>query len=384
MKNFFYYNPTRIAFGSGTISHISKWIDPGEKVLMLSGGGSIKKNGVYDQVMRALDRYSVTEFWGITPNPEYGTCLEAVEEARRNNVDFLLSVGGGSVLDATKFIAVAVRYDPERDPWEVMEGGEDVRSAVPLGCVLTLPATGSEVNGNAVISRREKNQKLAFSSPLTMPRFSILDPESTLTLSARQTANGIVDAFVHVIEQYATYDVGTPLQDRQSEAILQTLIEQGPRVISDPQDIEARAHIMWCASNALNGLISCGVVQDWATHMIGHELTVLHGLDHAQTLAIVLPSLLRHQKRQKAGKLAQFGRRVWGLSGPDDEVIDRAIDKTEAFFRSVGTGTRLRDYGIRAEDCLIAARRLIERVGPIGEQKDIGLQEVETILRASA
>jgi len=384
MKNFIFYNPTKIVFGKGQIARLPELILKNQKIMMTAGGGSIQKNGVYDQVMRALEGYDIVEFWGFQPNPEYETCMEAIRKAKEEKVGFFLSVGGGSVLDATKFIAASLCFDGE-DPWDILSKGAPVQSAVPLGCILTLPATGSESNGNAVISRRERNQKLAFSSPEVMPRFSIIDPETTVTLDARQTSNGIVDAFVHVMEQYLTYDVNTPLQDRQAEAILQTLIEVAPQVKADPKDYDARANIMWCATQALNTLIGCGVVQDWTTHMIGHELTVLFGLDHARTLAIVLPAVMRHQRVQKRDKLIQYGRRVWGIQDADPEkVIDAAIEKTIRFFESAGNPTKLSAYDIPVADCLIAAERLSGREGKIGERQDIGREEIEAILRLGA
>jgi len=382
MKNFTYYNPTKIVFGRGTIPGLSKLIPESARIMLLAGGGSIRRTGVYDQVTTALGKRIVTELWGILPNPEYEICMEAVSRARAHGIDFLLSVGGGSVLDATKFVAAALPYQGS-DPWDFMEDRSRVTSAVPLGAVLTLPATGSESNGNAVISRQSLGQKLAFSSSRVQPRFAVLDPETSFHLDARQTGNGVVDAFVHVLEQHLTYDVNSPLQDRQAEAILLTLIEEGPKVLSDPGNYDVRANIMWCATNALNNLINCGVVQDWATHMIGHELTVLHGLDHARTLAVVMPALLRHQKAQKLEKLAQYARRVWALSGPSEQIVPEAIDRTEVFFRSMGVRTRLSDYGLTFEDCRIAASRIEERVGKIGERGDIGAAEIETILKSA-
>ncbi|NQT25209.1 iron-containing alcohol dehydrogenase [candidate division KSB1 bacterium] len=381
MQSFTFYNTTKIVFGKGQISELSNLISKDQKIMMIAGGGSINKNGVYDQVMSALEGYKVIEFWGLQPNPEYEKCMEAVQLAKEEKVDFLLSVGGGSVLDATKFIAAALHYEGD-DPWAFLDSGEEIKSMMPVGCILTLPATGSESNGNAVISRSERNQKLAFSNPKAMPVFSILDPETTLTLDDRQTANGIVDAFIHVMEQYMTYDVNTPLQDRQAEAILKTLIEQAPKVKANPNDYNTRANIMWCATQALNTLIGSGVVQDWSTHMIGHELTVLHGLDHAQTLAIVLPALLKHQRKQKGGKLVQFGRRVWDIQDTgEDSVIQKAIEKMAGFFEEAGNPTQLSAYDIKVDDCLIAAKRLFEREGKIGERGDIGQAEIEAILR---
>ena len=380
MQNFQYHNPTRIVFGKGTIQELAKLLNKNQKILMIMGSGSIKQNGVYDQVKTALKGFRVVEFWGIQPNPEYDDCMKAVQLAKEEEIDFLLSVGGGSVLDATKFIAVAMNDEGE-DPWDILLQGRPIHSAKPLADVLTLPATGSEANGNSVISRRSVGQKLAFSSPLVMPQFSILDPETTMTLSERQTANGIVDAFVHVMEQYLTYDVKTPLQDRQAEAILSTLIDVAPRIQANPKDYDARAEIMWCATNALNGLIGCGVVQDWSTHMIGHELTAMHGLDHAQTLAIVLPAMMQHQRKQKGGKIMQCGKRVWGLKEEGDTLVDATITKTAEFFAATGCPTRLSDYRLTFEACASIPKILGDRVGKIGEHGDIGEKEIEAILK---
>ncbi len=358
MQNFTFYNPVKIVFGKDTISELSELIDEKDKILLLYGGGSIKQNGVYNQVMEALEGYSIVEFGGIEANPEYETCLKAVALAKKEQATFLLSVGGGSVLDATKFIACAVLY--EGDPWEIVTTrAANVKGALPFGDVLTLPATGSEMNPNAVISREATKEKFAFSSPYTYPRFSVLDPETTYTLPPRQIINGIVDAYIHVIEQYLNDDLNTPLQDRQATAILSTLIEIAPELFQEPPDYDSRATFMWSATNALNGLIACGVTQDWSTHLIGHELTALYGIDHAQSLAIVLPAVWRADKGNKTDKLVQYADWVWNIRGDDyDEVIEKAIEATVQFFNSIGMKTRLSDYKIDAKE---AAQRIGDR-----------------------
>lgn len=344
MQNFSYYNPSRILFGKGQIAEVGKLIRPKARVLITYGGGSIKKNGVYDQVIKALGEHEWLEFGGIEPNPRYETLMRAVQIVKRESVDFLLAVGGGSVCDGTKFIAAAARFDGG-DPWNILSQQAEVKNAVPLGVVLTLPATGSESNTFAVISRESTGDKLAFSSEFSYPRFAVLDPQTTFSLPPRQIANGIVDAFVHTIEQYLTYPVDAPLQDRFAEGILQTLIETGPRTLADPQDYASRATQVWSATLALNGLIACGVPQDWATHMIGHEITAEYGLDHAQTLAIVLPGVWRSQRDKKRVKLLQYADRIWGLrEGSEDERIDAAIVRTEAFFESLGVPTHFSAY----------------------------------------
>ena len=384
MRNFTYQNSVKIIFGKGTIAQLARLIPLGQVVMLTYGGGSIKKNGVYEQVMDALKDHKVVPFGGIEPNPRYETLMKAVELAKAEGVGFLLAVGGGSVLDGTKFIAAAIKYDGE-DPWDIPARNAPVKAAVPVGTVLTLPATGSEMNGTGVISRNSTQEKFPFASRQTYPQFSILDPEATYSLPARQVANGIVDTFVHTTEQYLTIDANTPLQDRQAEAILLTLIEEAPKVKADPSNYDVRANLMWCATQALNGLIACGVVEDWATHMIGHELTAVFGLDHGQTLAIVHPAVLRHERLRKCGKLAQYGRRVWGIEGlGDEETAEAAIEKTEAFFQAVGVPTRLSDYGIKLDDCQPIVVRFRQRGTRLGEHKAIGAEETGEILALCA
>jgi NADP-dependent alcohol dehydrogenase len=309
--------------------------------------------------------------------------MKAVEIVRKEGITFLLAVGGGSVLDGTKFIAAAAKFEGE--PWDILAKAAPVKSAVALGCVLTLPATGSEMNTFAVVSRRATQEKLAFGSPLVYPKFSVLDPEVTFTLPPRQVSNGIVDAFAHVLEQYMTYPADAPLQDRMAESILQTLVEEGPKAIADPTDYNVRANLVWCATMALNGLIATGVPQDWSTHMIGHEITALHGLDHAQTLAIVFPGTLANRRQSKREKLLQYGARVWGIvDGSEDERIDAAIAKTRAFFEAVGVKTRLSDYGVPAGAAKAVADRFAKRGWTgVGERQDVGPKQVEEILAYS-
>ncbi|HNQ89194.1 MAG TPA: iron-containing alcohol dehydrogenase [Verrucomicrobiota bacterium] len=380
MQNFVYHNPTAILFGRGMIAEVAGRVPVDAPVLMLYGGGSIKRNGVYDQVKAALKAHEVVEFGGIEANPLYETCLRAVEVVRSSQARFLLAVGGGSVLDAAKFIAACACYEGP-DPWEILRShGSVVRAALPLGSVLTLPATGSESNGNSVISRAATREKLALFSRHVFPVFSVLDPETTFSLPPKQVRNGVVDALVHVMEQYMTYPAAAPLQDRLSESILQTLIETGPVTLAEPGDYEARATLVWSATLALNTLLACGVPQDWSTHMIGHELTAFYGLDHAETLAIVLPGVWRHQLESKQAKLEQYGRRVWNVGTAED-----AITRTEAFFHSLGMPTRLADYGIDAREAAEKVRaRFVERKTVLGERGDLGPEAVARILIARA
>jgi NADP-dependent alcohol dehydrogenase len=382
MNNFEYKNPVKIIFGKGSIAKLAKELPDGLKILVTYGGGSIFQNGVYDQVAKALEGFSWMEFGGIEPNPTYETCMEAVKVVKRENIGFLLSVGGGSVLDATKFIAAASLYE-NGDPWDFFQYRFkiNVKKAIPLGAVLTLPATGSEMNGTSVISRISTMEKMAFGSEHVMPKFSVLDPETVFSLPDRQVANGVVDAFVHVIEQYLTYPVNSPLQDRQAEAVLLTLIEEGPRILANRTDYDSAANFMWSATIALNGLLGVGVPQDWATHIIGHELTVYHGIDHARTLAIVLPAMMDIRRRQKEAKLLQYGQRIWNITeGTVDERIDKAIQKTVEFFESVGIPTRLPDYNVPAETIDKIEQRFIQRNNRLGEHSDIDAAETRRIL----
>lgn len=383
MFNFSYQNPTKIVFGQGQIKELTKLVPANAKILLTYGGGSIKQNGVYEQVMQALADFEVVEFGGIEPNPSFETLLKAIELVKQQGITYLLPVGGGSVIDGTKFIAAAVHY--HGDPWDILTRKAKLTSAMPLGCVLTLPATGTESNGNSVVTRYSTQEKLSFASPLVYPQFAILDPTVTYSLPPRQVANGVVDAFVHVMEQYMTYPVNAPVQDRFAEGLLLTLIEQGPLALSQPDNYEVRANIMWAATMALNGLIGQGVPQDWATHMIGHEITALHGLDHAQTLAIVLPALLTQQREQKREKLLQYGRRVWGLQHADDErLIAEAISHTRAFFEQMGVPTRMADYGIKAEAVDGLVQKLEQhQMFKLGERGDITLEVSRKILQAA-
>lgn len=380
MNNFEFYNPVRIVFGKKTIPTVGKFIPKGKKIMLLYGGGSIKKNGVYDQVLRGLKGRDFVEFSGIEPNPLYETCLRAIEKIRTEKIEFLLSVGGGSVLDATKFIAAAACY--EGDPWGILTtGGIRIKKALPLGDVITLPATGSEMNCGSVISRKETQEKLPFSHPLVYPLFSILDPETTYSLPKKQLRNGLVDAFVHVLEQYATYSVNTPLQDRQAEAVLRTLIDIAPDVIQK-QDYDSRASFMWAAACALNGSLCCGVVEDWTTHSIGHELTAFFGLDHAESLAVVMPALWQHQFENKKDKLAQLARRVWHITSGDRDFQARtALEKSVEFFHSIDMPTRLGDYKITQADTQKIVDRFAKRGSIMGERQNISAPQVEEILK---
>lgn len=381
MDNFSYKNTTQIHFGKGQISKLKDEVPADARVLITYGGGSIKKNGVFEQVQAALDGITYFEFGGIEPNPHFETLMKAVELIKQEKITYILAVGGGSVIDGSKFIAAAALYPNE--PWEIIQTyGAKVTAALPLGCVLTLAATGSEMNKGAVITKAETKDKLFFFSDHVQPRFSILDPETTYSLPARQTGNGVVDSFVHVVEQYVTYPVNAKVQDRFAEGLLLNLIEDGPKALENPTNYDVRANLMWTATLALNGLIATGVPADWATHMIGQEITGLYGLDHAQTLAVVQPAVWLYKQEQKKAKLLQYAERVWGLhEGDDDSRVMAAIENTRQFFEQMGVPTRLSAYGLDASviDPVVAKLEAHGHVN-LGEHGDITAADVKAIL----
>lgn len=387
MNNFQFYNPTRIIFGAGSIDKLKKLVPRKARILMLYGGGSIKKNGVYMQVADALRKHELYEFGGIEPNPDYATLMKAVKSVKKNKIDFLLAVGGGSVIDGTKFISVASLYQGE-DPWDILSQGlaSTIKKALPIGVVLTLPATGSEMNRNSVISNRDKGQKISFGSEKVFPKFSILDPKVTYSLPKEQLRNGLVDAYVHILEQYLTYPVDAVVQDRQAEGLLLTIHEIAQRALqTNPPDYEARANYMWVCTNALNHLIGVGVPQDWSTHGIGHSLTVLYGLAHAESLAVVLPWLLWYRREQKQEKLLQFGYRVLDQKMQKySERIDRTIEALAAFFHSLGMPTTLTAYGLDPDKVAEEVQTHLEAQGfTRGEHRDITAVDAAAILRMS-
>ncbi|MGF1887314.1 iron-containing alcohol dehydrogenase [Photobacterium profundum] len=382
MLNFTFHNPTQIFFGEDQIAAIAKEIPADAKILVTYGGGSIKSNGVYEQVSTALKDHNWIEFSGIEPNPQFDTLMKAVDVVKAEGITYLLAVGGGSVVDGTKFIAAAARFEGD-EPWDILAKQAQVKDAVPLSCVLTLPATGSESNIGAVVTR--DTTKLAFMSPFVRPVFAVLDPKVTLSLSERQVANGVVDAFVHTMEQYLTFPVNAKVQDRFSEGLLMNLIEEGPKVLANPDDLEVRSNIMWSATMALNGLIGSGVPQDWSTHMIGHELTGQYGIDHARTLAIILPAVMKVQREQKRGKLVQYAQRVWNIvDGTEDEVIDQAIENTEVFFKAMGMPVRLTDAELDAESIEnILAQLELHGMTSLGEHGDMTPEVNRKVLEAA-
>lgn len=379
MNNFEFCNPVKIAFGKGTIARLSSLVPAGSKVLFLYGGGSIHKNGIYTQVMEALRPFEVVEFWGIEPNPEYNTCMKAVEVVKQENITFLLAVGGGSVVDAAKFISAAVYFGGE--PWDILRKGETIQKTMPLGAVITLAATGSEMNERAVVSRKETNEKLGFASPLVYPQFAVLDPEVTYSLPLRQVANGVVDSFMHVIEQYLTYPVNAKVQDYFAESLMKIIVEEGRKVLKNPNDYDIRANLMWAASNALNGWIGQGVPQDWSSHRIGYALTVKYGMDHAQTLAILLPGVMTYMCKEKQAKIIRLGEVVFGVTGDDaEQKLQSSIAACESFFQEMGLYTRLTPYGTTEADLDELVELVKSMNWHLGEHGNIDWQVAREIL----
>ena len=382
MKNFEYYNPVRIIFGKGTIAKIRQHIPEGVPVLFVYGGGSIKNNGVYDQVTAALEGMEYYEYPGVQPNPVYEQLMPALDIIREHQIGFILAVGGGSVIDGAKFIAAAACYH-EGDPWNMLSKRAPVKDALPLGTVLTLPATGSEMNGGSVITRASVNHKLAFGSALLMPKFSVMDPEVTYSLPKNQIANGIIDTYVHVMEQYLTYPSRAEIQDRFAESILQILKHSGGKLYSDTvPEYSDRANLMWAATNALNTAISMGVTADWSTHTIGHELTALYGFDHAVSLAIVLPGVMIHTMDKRKEKMLQYADRIWGITSSDYRAaISESVRYTEQFFHCLGVKTHLSDYGI-GEEVIGKVVKQLESHGVkwLGGAGDLTVEDVPAIL----
>tara|TARA_R110000787_G_scaffold108621_1_gene217015 strand:+ start:10394 stop:11602 length:1209 start_codon:yes stop_codon:yes gene_type:complete len=383
MNNFEFKNPTKIIFGKDAIEKLENEIPKDAKVLVLYGGGSIKKNGIYDQVKTALAKLEVMEFGGIPANPEYAVLMDALKVIKDEKITYLLAVGGGSVIDGTKFLAAAALYKGDT-PWDILSKNIRTEKGMPFGTVLTLPATGSEMNSGAVVTRKETKEKLAMGGPGLFPEFSILDPQVISSIPQRQLANGLTDAFSHVLEQYMTYPIGALLQDRFAESILQTIIEVAPKVLKDPTDYKAASNFMWSCTMALNGLIQKGVPTDWAVHAIGHELTALFGIDHARTLAVIAPSHYKYNFEAKKEKLAQYGERVWNLTeGSIDDKAYAAIEKTEAFFHELGIHTKLSDYTKEYEGTAeVIAQRFTDRgwLG-LGEHQSLSPDKVAKIVK---
>jgi NADP-dependent alcohol dehydrogenase len=376
-------NPTDIRFGQGQIASLRELVPVGARVLLVYGGGSIKQNGVYEQIKAALRAVDVTEFGGVEVNPVYETLQRASLTGRNAKVDFVLGVGGGSVIDASKFLAAMIASG-EDDPWDRLVASGEGIEPLPNGAVLTLPATGSESNPTSVISHHGRRLKLPVAMQSMRPRFAIMDPTTMLSLSRRQLENGVVDSFIHTLEQYLTLPVNAPVQFGYSETLLEVLLHWGP-ILVEQRSEEACENVMWAANQALNGLIGAGVPQDWSTHYIGHAITALHGIDHARTLTMIMPTLLRYKKPQKLAMLARYGRRVWKIDDADDaRVADLAIAKTEDFMRQMGCPVRISDAGIAIDGDELVAHLEQAKHTRLGESGDIHPDDVRKILRLAA
>ena len=386
MLNFELYNPTNLVFGKGQIERLATLVPQGAKILITYGGGSIFKNGIHAQVIENLKGFEIVEFGGIEANPHFETLMKAVAVVKEQNIDFILAVGGGSVIDGTKFISAAAKF--EGNPIDILQKRlliKDLSNVIPFGTILTLPATGSEMNSGSVVTIESTKEKLAFGGSALFPKFSICDPTVIESLPKRQLQNGVVDAYTHVLEQYLTYVHEGFLQDRIAEGILQTLVEIGPKVVENPKDYALASNFMWSCTMALNGLIQKGVPQDWATHMIGHELTALYGIDHARTLAVVGPNLYRVMFDTKKGKLAQYGQRIFNLTGTEDEIAKEAIEKTVEFFHTMGMDTKLSDYTTEYDKTADFIVNRFEERGwlGLGEKQNITLEKVKSIVEMS-
>jgi NADP-dependent alcohol dehydrogenase len=384
MLNFELYNPTNLVFGKGQIEKLASLVPQNTKILLAYGGGSIFKNGIHEQVITNLKGFEIVEFGGIEPNPHFETLMKAVDVIKAEKIDFILAVGGGSVIDGVKFISAAVNF--EGNPMDILQKRLLIKeNAIPFGAILTLPATGSEMNSGAVVTIESTQEKLAFGGSALFPKFSICDPTVITSLPQRQLQNGVVDAYTHVLEQYLTYPHEGMLQDRIAEGILQTLIEVGPGVVENPADYTLASNFMWSCTMALNGLIQKGVPSDWATHMIGHELTALYGIDHARTLAVVGPNLYRVMFETKKAKLAQYGKRIFGLSGSEEEVANAAIEATVEFFHKMGMQTKLSDYTDNYQSTAdFIVKRFDERGWKgLGERQLVTLDKVKEIVLMS-
>ena len=378
MKNFIFQNPTKLVFGKGQIARLSELIPDDVNLMITYGGGSVTKNGVHEQVKAALKGRKFIEFWGIEANPQVETLRRAISLGKIENINYLLAVGGGSVLDGTKLIAAGIASDT--DAWDIVLKGY-FENNIPFGTVLTVPATGSEMNQGSVITRKETQEKYGWMG--TYPQFSILDPEVTYTLSEHQIACGLADAYTHVLEQYLTTPGQSRLMDRWAEGVLLSVMEIAPKIKENPRDYNLMADYMLAATLALNDFIRMGVTQDWATHQIGHELTALHGTTHGHSLAIVMPGTLRVLKQQKHDKLLQYGERVFSITeGSEQERVDKAIEMTEEFYRSLGLTTRLSEENIGNETIEIITKRFNERGVAFGENQNVTGDVAREILLA--
>jgi alcohol dehydrogenase YqhD (iron-dependent ADH family) len=388
MDNFKYHSPTAVYFGRGQVNSLSQEIDGRfKKILIVTGGGSVKRNNIFDSVVSEIKKAGseYLELTGIKPNPRIKSVYEGVEICKRRGIDLVLGVGGGSVIDASKAIAVGAKYDG--DCWDFFNKEAEPKDALSVGCVLTLAATGTETNGNAVITKEEGQRKLALCNPLLRPAFAILDPVYTFTVDKYNTAAGIVDIMAHVFEQYFSHTVFCDVQDGISEAILRACIKYAPVVLGAPDNYDARANIMWAGTLALNGLIGIGKDTDWASHGIEHEISAIYDISHGAGLAVIVPNWMRQVLSDRtAPRIADYGRNVWSI-GPRNDLLDianQAIDKTREFFTSLGMPATLREAGISGKDKFSQmAKGVIEQYKTVGSFKQLCEDDIMAILNAS-
>ncbi|MFD1416465.1 iron-containing alcohol dehydrogenase [Oceanobacillus jeddahense] len=353
MENFIYHNPTKLIFGQGQIEKLSGEIQPyGSRILMVYGGGSIKRNGIYDRVLEELKKINakVFELSGVEPNPRISTVREGVRICREQKIDFILAIGGGSTIDCTKAIAVGAVTDA--DMWDVVTKKEKPAGALPFGTILTLAATGSEMNSGSVITNWETNEKHGWGSPYTYPKFSILDPVHTFSVPRDQTIYGLVDMMSHVLEHYFHHEDNTPIQDRWCEGILLTLIDVGPRLLADPENYAYRSTAMLGGTLALNNMLNLGYRGDWATHNLEHAVSAVHDIPHGGGLAILFPNWMRHVlDESNVHRFKQLAVRVFDVDtrGKSDKVVAlEGIDRLREFWNELGAPSRLADYDIDA------------------------------------
>ncbi|CAG9620988.1 iron-containing alcohol dehydrogenase [Sutcliffiella rhizosphaerae] len=386
MENFTFYNPTKLVFGKGQLNTLPEELESyGKNVLLVYGGGSIKRNGLYNEVMDQLHKagVTVTELSGVEPNPRLSTVQKGVELCREHSIDFLLAVGGGSVIDCTKAIAAGAKY--EGDVWDIVLRKHIATEALPFGTVLTLAATGSEMNSGSVITNWETNEKYGWGSPVTFPKFSILDPVNTFSVPKDHTVYGIVDMMSHVLEQYFHNSTNTPLQDRMCEGVLTTVMETAPKLLEDMESYEHRETILFNGTIALNGMLQMGYRGDWATHGIEHAVSAIYDIPHAGGLAILFPNWMEHVLDTNVDRFKQLAVRVFGVnekSGSDNEIALEGIRRLREFWSSLGAPSRLADYDIDDKNIEKMAEHVMSR-GAVGNFKSLAYDDAVAILRAS-
>ncbi len=386
LQNFVYHNPTKLIFGRDQLEHLKNELPQyGNRILFVYGGGSIKKIGLYDQVIGLLKEMNVHTFElsGVEPNPRLTTVYKGIDICKQNDIQFILAVGGGSVIDCAKAIAAGTKYDG--DVWDLVTKKKEAEDALPIGVVLTLAATGSEMNSNSVITRWETNEKYVWKSPHVYPKFSILDPAYTIYVPKEQTVYGIVDMMSHVLEQYFHTPTNAPVQERMCEAVLQTIIETAPLLVEDLENYDLRETILFAGTIALNGTLSMGVQSDWGTHHIEHALSAVYDIPHGGGLAIIQPNWMKYVVDENVEKFKQLAIRVFDVdpTGKDErEIALEGIKKLRQFWTSIGAPERLSDYQIDDSNLELLADKVMDG-GEIGNFKKLNRDDVLEILKMS-